>query len=139
MAGEKLTGELIMRRVYDPDTGSLKTTTGATETQIELSADDGDSVITYPNNVVISDIGVDTSCVGMRSAQLYIEAGAASEAKIQVSPVDSGNIWMDLTGTSLSNDPTNLKSSAIQTICARRIRVVVVSGTPVTHLVMQAV
>lgn len=140
MAGDKLTGELIMRRVFDPVTQALKMApAAATETEIEISADDGDSVITYPNNAVIEAINDEISCVGMRSAQLYIAAGAASQAKLQVSPVDTGDVWVDLTGSTLANDPADLKAGTIQTICSRRIRAVVVSGTPTVYVVIQAV
>lgn len=141
MAGtHNLTGELILRQVFDPSTGSLLTApASATAMAIEIDAADGDNILTKPNNTLQSVVDTAVSCVGMKSAQLYIEPGAAATAKIQISPTDSGDVWMDLVGASIANDPTNLVATSLQTICARRIRATAVVGTPVIHLVLQAV
>lgn len=140
MSTTKLTGELILRQVYDPASESLKMSQAvATEMAIELNAADGDNVLTKPDNALIVAVDTPTSCVGMRSAQLYIEAGAAAGAKMQVSPVDSGDVWMDVTSGSIVNDTVDLKATTVATICARRIRATAVTGTPVIKLVIQAV
>lgn len=140
MATNNLTGELVLRRVYDPATESLKTSPAAeTETQIALSADEGDSIITVPSSSVISDT-TETACIGIKTVELYVESEAtADSAKIQISPVDAGNVWMDVATSTVAADPVALKSSGPKSICARRIRIVIVSGTPVYHLVTQAV
>lgn len=140
MSTKLLTSELVLRRVFDPTTESLKTTMGTTETEIELSADDGDSIIAVPVNNLSSTAGEEISCVGMKTAELYVEAEAtADSAKIEVSPVDTGNVWMEVASSTVAADPTLLKSSGPKAICARRIRITVVSGAPVAHLVVQGV
>lgn len=140
MSTTKLTGELILRQVYDPASESLKMSQAtATEMSIELNAADGDNVLTKPDNALIEVADVAYPCIGMRSAQLYIEAGAAATAKIQVSPVDSGNLWIDVASSSVANDVTELKATTVTTICARRIRVTTVAGIPSVKLVIQAV
>ncbi len=140
MATEKLTAELVMRRVYDPDTESLKTVPASpTSTEIEISAADGDSMISHPNTAVESTT-TEISAVGMKTAELYIEPNASpDDAKIQVSPVDSGDVWMDVSTSTVVADPSLVKSSGPKAICARRVRVAIISGTPVFHLVVQAV
>lgn len=140
MATNSLTGELVLRRVYDPATESLKTTGPAeTQTEISISSADGDSITTVPNAALVSTT-TEISAVGMKTAELYVEAEAvADSAKIQISPVDSGNVWMDVATSTVAADPADLKSSGPKAICARRIRIAIVSGTPVCHLVVQAV
>lgn len=134
-----ITAELVLRKSWSEPDQAIKTVPAtATSYAIELSQADGDSVQTYPNSMTVADTSV-ASAAGIRSVALYIEPGAAASAKLQVSPVDSGNIWMDVPTSTVSSDLVNLVMSSVLTICARRIRVVTVSGTPVTHLVGQAV
>lgn len=134
-----ITGELVLRKSWSENDQAIKTVPSEnTSFEVELSHADGDSVITHPNSILVSDT-TETSCVGVKSVALYVEAGSAATAKIQISPVDSGNIWMDLPSGSVNSDLTNLTVSSVLTVCARRIRVNVVSGTPVYHLVGHSV
>lgn len=139
MANHTLTGELAIREAFDLATGALKTIPSAdTSFSIELDAADGDSVTSKPDVTLVND-ATETNARGMKSANLYIEAGVAATAKIQVSPTDSGNVWMDLPSGSVANDLTDLKATGSLSICARRIRIATVVGTPTFHLVMQSV
>lgn len=45
--GHNLTSEHVLRNAYDPDTEALKAKMIPMEMAVELSADDGDSVLTY--------------------------------------------------------------------------------------------
>lgn len=47
MNNHNLTGEHVLRTSYDPDTKALKAKMIPMEMSVELSADDGDSVLTY--------------------------------------------------------------------------------------------
>lgn len=134
-----ITGELVLRKSWSENDQAIKTVPSEnTSFEVELSHADGDSVITHPNSLLVSD-ATEVSCVGIKSVALYVEAGAAATAKIQISPVDSGNVWIDLASGSVNSDLVNLSISSVLTVCARRIRVATVSGTPVFHLVGQSV
>lgn len=129
------TGELVLRKVWDENTQSLKVTIGSSEFAVALSAEENDSIITYPNATSVSG-ETELSAVGMKSACLYVEPGSGN-AKLQVSPVDSGDLWMDLADSQVTAGGT-LVSTEVLTLCARRIKVVL-TGSPVVHLIVQAV
>lgn len=134
-----ITGEHVLRKSFSEADQAIKTVpSSATAYSIELSHADGDSVETHPQGILTSTV-TEQSAVGIKSVSLYLEPGVAASAKLQVSPVDSGNVWVDVPTSTVSNDPTNVVMSTVLTVCARRIRVAVVSGTPVAHLVGQAV
>lgn len=134
-----LNSDLVLREAWDEVNGGLRIIpAGSTEFSVELSAADGDNVTSKPDVSLVENTTA-VSAVGMKSANLYVEAGVAATIKLQVSPVDSGDIWMDVTGGSVANDPTDLKATGVLSICARRVRLVVVAGSPVYHLVMQSV
>jgi len=112
-----LTGEHVLRRSWSENDEALKIIPAAnTEFAIELSADDGDSVLMVANSSTIEDTE-EHSCVGMTTVCLY------GSGTVSVSPVDNGDDWHVLTVTPL----TPIK------ICARRIKI---SGG---KLVMQSV
>lgn len=139
MANHGLTGELVLRESFSVAEGAIKTVpAAATSFSIELDAADGDNVTAKADTATVAD-ATETSAVGMKSVCLYIDPGAAATAKLQISPVDSGALWMDVTSGSVANDPVDLKSTSVLTICARRIRVVTVAGAPTFNLVMQSV
>ena len=130
-----LTGELIMREVYSEADGALKTVpSSATSFAIELDSADGDNVTAKPDVAIISTTTI-TSCVGMKSVCVVVEAGSAASVKLQVSPMDSGSVFMDVPSSTTAQGAM----SSVLSICARRIQVVVVSGSPVYHVVMQSV
>lgn len=135
MADHSLTSELVLREVYDTTTGALKTVpSSATSFAVELSAADGDNV-TAKADVALVETTTATSAVGMKTLNVYVDTGAAASVKVQVSPVDSGSNWIDLPSSTTAQGAM----SGPLSICARRIQVVVVSGTPVYHVVMQSV
>lgn len=117
MSDHGLTGELILREVFDSATGGLKTTpSSATSFSIELDAADGDSVIAKAESSSMTQGTY--SCIGMKTACLY------GTGTVEVSPDDTGETFQALTVTAL----------VPFTICARRIRL-----TGVGSLVMQSV
>lgn len=139
MADNYLNSDLVLRAAWDPVNEGLKIIPATnTEFAIELSSLDGDSVLSVPNFSTVSTTTA-TDSKGMKSAVLYVEPGAAASVKLQVSPVDSASVWMDVPTSTVASDLTNVTASAVLSICARRVRVVVVSGSPVYHLVMQGV
>lgn len=128
------TGELVLRNVWDEETRSLKITMADSEFAVALRKEDGDSVMSHPASLVLSDLST-IRCDGMKTAALYVEPGTGA-AKVQVSPIDSGDVWMDTDITVTAGVSVAVK---IGTICARRIRIVITAGSPVCHLVVQAV
>lgn len=134
-----ITGEWVLRKIWSEADQAIKTVpASATSYAIELSQADGDSVQTFPNSITTTGTG-EISAVGIRSISLYLEPGTAASAKVQVSPVDTGNIWIDVPTSTVSNDPINVTMSTVLTICARRMRIVTITGAPVAHVVGQAV
>lgn len=139
MPNHDLTAELLLREAFDVTTGALKTIpSSSTSFSIELDAADGDNITAKSDVALVTTTAV-TSCVGMKSVALYVEPGAAATVKLQVSSLDSGSVFMDVPSGSIANDPTDLKATSVLSICARRIKVVVVSGSPTFQLVMQNV
>lgn len=135
----KLDFQQVIKNSFDESTDSLKVLLTPTSFAIELDAADGDSVTTKPDSILVSNT-TETVCIGIKSVSLYIEPQAGTHtAKIQISPVDSGSVWMDLASSTLSADPTNLVSTSILSIVARRIRISVTAGSPVYHIVGHSV
>lgn len=134
-----INGELVLRKVWSEDDQALRTVPSSnTSFSIELSHSDGDTVETHPQSLLVSDT-TETACLGIKSITLYLEAATGASAKVQVSPKDSGDVWMDVASSTVTSSPSAVTASSLLTICARRIRVVTVSGSPVAHLVGQAV
>lgn len=125
MARTKMDPVHIQQCVFDEDTESNKVKLVGTEIEIELSADDGDSVISRPMSVSFSTKDIPMKCDGMKSVCVYIKEGTIT---VRVSPEDQGEFWIDLI--------TAEQTSSIAGICARRIQM---TGTGEGVLVMQAV
>lgn len=135
----KLDFQQVIKNSFDESTDSLKVLLTPTTFGIELDAADGDNVTAKPDLILVSNT-TETVCTGIKSVVLYVESQAGTHtAKIQISPVDSGNVWMDLASSTVSADPSNLVSSSVLSIVARRIRVAVTVGTPIYHLVGHSV
>lgn len=101
----KLGWEQALRNSYDENTESLKTTIQNIEIAMELSADDGDSVITVPKA-----INVFNAVNGPQAPQAIIipatnvsycnlvsifvnNADSATQLSIEISPSDTVDIW----------------------------------------------
>lgn len=135
----KLDFQQVIKNSFDESTDSLKVLLTPTSFGIELDAADGDNVTAKPDLILVNDT-TETVCTGIKSVVLYVESQAGTHtAKVQISPIDSGNVWMDLASSTVSADPSNLVSSSVLSIVARRIRIVVTAGTPVYHLVGHSV
>jgi hypothetical protein len=129
-----ITGELALRQAWDESTLSFRTVPGAaTAFEIELDHTDGDSVAAFAGQVTHTGAG-EYDVEGFKDAVLYVEAGFAADAKIQVSPVDTGAVWYDLvTVTGSITDPAK---SAVVPFCAKRIKVI--DNGAVVHVVVRS-
>lgn len=130
-----VTGEHVLRKSFSEADQAIKTVpAAATSFAIELSHADGDSVTSVPYGIYITDSS-ELSAVGIKQALLY--ADDTGDAKIQVSPVDSGDVWFDVVDGDISAAGSPVMGTLVD-ICARRIRVSITSGTPTVYLVGQA-
>ena len=101
-----LTGELILRRVYEAVNESLKVTLASTDFAVALSHEENDSVIAVKRSVIV-EANTTVDARGFTKVCLY------AAGTLQVSPSDSGEDFITIT------------ASVGQTvdICARRVRV----------------
>ena len=95
----------IARRVFDEESDSNRVKLVETEMAIELSAEDGDSVLAVHTSLVLQE-GIH-SVAGMKTLCLY------GSATLSVSPHDEGEEFY-----SISPAETEPK-----TICARRLKI----------------
>lgn len=135
-----LNGELVLRRSYDESEEALRVSMTSTQLAVALSHADGDSIETHPNSLTNSGTS-EVIITGMKSVCLYLmpDGAGVAQAKVQVSPTDSGDIWVDVPTSTVTAHATLLSVGSVHATCARRARVVHVTGTPTTHLVAQAV
>jgi len=125
------------------------------EMSMELSAADGDSVMSLPElathsaNVSAGQSGdvlaaVDAS--GAREVQLYVESksniGGAITCKIMVSPLESGDVWLLVDSAIPGNNSGDVTATAVNKVVAKRIKVVmdsgIGSGTIAVHLAVRS-
>jgi hypothetical protein len=141
----------IIKRITDSDHDAIRTVPAETTAfQIELSADDGDSVLVRGDTLALASEELDsastgvviaaTACVGIKSFQLYgicndtDGANLAGDivASIEVSPSDSANVWHSSgsTVTLGSGQDTGdiVVANILSTLIARRIRVSLTSN-----------
>lgn len=143
MANHSLDGMQTLKEAYDASTGAFRTTpSDATSFQIELSAADGDSAILHRYQDVLQAtlapaasglIIPVTESTGLQRYQLYAQplaalSGAAS-IRLDVSPVDSGDVWFS-TSLTLSSGTSSgvVAASAISDHLARRVRVTITAA-----------
>lgn len=128
----KLDANQCIKTAFDDSTETLKVSIPAVTTEIELDASDGDSVLSHTYNVsntasldnsstgvVISEFDIS----GLKNFNLYTKTltaiTGAQVLTFQISPADSGDVWID---TSLTITPSTTAN-------------VVVSGTVATNIV----
>lgn len=102
-----------------------------TEMSIELNHADGDSVTSHPATLIVSALGVDNndseivppqdiSTMKKIKAYVQIQSGTPQGTlKIQVSPVDTGDVFFDIAEINAANG----MSPALD-VMARRIKVI---------------
>lgn len=121
----------IARRTFDGDNDATRVVFAYDhETAIEVRAEDGDSVLSVPVSLTISDNAAHDA-TRIKNVCLYSD-GAAT---LQISPSDSGNVWMTILSLTAAV-PGTMEKSAILPICARRIRIYANVGT--VYLVCQS-
>lgn len=147
----------ITQRGYDESNDAHRViVSGATDFSIELDHEDGDSVSSFAGQLdpqsddLLSTASPDDeiiapfSIVGIDKVILYSQAltgvSVAGEAKLQISPLDTGNVWLD-SGLSLVSSGTagNWTVSSVTDVLARRARLVAVTaptGGNVTYYVL---
>ena len=90
----------------------------AAEMQMELDAEDGDSVLALPASETLTS--GEMSAKRLKRGQLFSQGAVSVEA----SPVDEGDVWVALT----SQDTPSLQKSAVFDLCCRRIRLIKAEG-----------
>ena len=95
----------MQRKVYDEQIEANRVTVVGTEMGIELSAQDGDSILAIPMSQSLAE-GIH-SIAGMKTLCKY------GECSLKVSPLDEGDLWLDLSAAEL--EP--------KAICARRLKI----------------
>lgn len=128
----KLGWEQAIKNSYDEPSASLKTTMQNLEVAVELSADDGDSVITVPKAVTVYN-GVNgpqapqaiiipaTNVSYCNSVSIFINnADGATQLSIEVSPSDTVDIWHQISTHNATNGTSHHEPTFFP---CRRIRV----------------
>jgi len=101
-----LTGELIMRRVYNENTESLDVTLASTDFAVALNHEENDSVFAVKRSVIIN-ASTTVDARGYATICLY------AAGTLEVSPSDSGEDFITI--------PASV--GQVVNICARRVRV----------------
>lgn len=146
----------IIQAVLDVSNQAIKTVIAGGQTSIAISHLDGDSIYSYLPSKLLESLEIDfnvldkaeivlpTSIIGLEKFQLYLETTGAITAttlscQVEVSPVDAGNIWVQIITTAV---PAALGTavSAVVSSLARRVRVIVTVdaftvGKFVAHLI----
>lgn len=154
----KLDANQVIKAVFDETTQSLKTTpSDATSFQMELDAEDGDSIQTRGisnsetasidntfTNIVIAPFDI----VGFKSIQLFTDTTTVITGPqvltLQVSPASSGDVWFNTTTTVTPGTGVDAKAlSTIGSVCAVRAQVVtaaaITTGTYDLFVISQGV
>lgn len=149
----------IVKRVFNGTNDSIRVNIGdANDLSVTMSALAGDSVNTYPSgtstkasvtNANTGTILPATSCVGMKSFNLYTRTTAtitgAQVCTLEVSPHDTDDVWIAtaLTITPSTVNGTTVAGTPTTSIIARRCRVTIAAaittGTFDIYLVAQSV
>lgn len=118
-----------LKRVVETDHDAIRVVqVHDQEVSIEINAEDGDSVLALPKSVILSG---ESDCKDLRSVCVY-HRGSGS-LKLQVSPVDSGDVWA--TCASMAAGPE--MACAKVDVIARRVRLMIDDGVE-AHLVGQS-
>ena len=109
-----LDGPQALKRVFDDANDAVRVVqVFDQEIQIELNAEDGDSVKALPESTMLSS-GLEMDAKRLKSLALY----ASGVCSVEVSPVDLDNEWYVLVSLGVAG------MSAVTPVCARRVRVV---------------
>lgn len=132
MKRSKLDPVQITQIEHDEDSKAKRVRIVQTEMAIELDHRDGDSVTSHPAKLAVSVRGVSEEdngtdlvpamdCSSIRGAKLFLDG--SGEVEIMVSPVDSGDYFVEVLASQLVN------------LVARRIKIVSVDFVGDVHLV----
>lgn len=131
MEDPKLDPNQIWRRVYDHVSQALKVKLKNTQINMELNHKDGDSVTAHPAKHLVSAIGVtdedvviippqDISSLSVCQIFLKVQEGSEQGAiEVQISPVDSGDVWFHLADMEVKSGKTG-----VLPFLARRMRII---------------
>lgn len=112
----QLDGPQIIKRVVDTDHDAIRVVQmHDQEVSIELAAEDGDSVLALPKNVILSG---EADCKDFRSVGVYYKG--TGTVKLQLSPADNGTAWATCVTLTAGVD---LACSRVE-IVGRRVRLV---------------
>lgn len=131
MSITKLGWEQAIKNSYDEASGSLKTTMQNLEVAVELSADDGDSVITVPKTVnayavfstaqTSGTIAIPATNIAFCSTVSFVfkNLDGNTQFAIQISPSDTEDVWHQI---STHEAPSNTSHHVPTLFPCRRIR-----------------
>lgn len=105
--------DMVLGFVLDEEKGALATTMDA-EFAVELSHEDGDSVLAVLPTLELSE-SQEKACIGIKSVVLYVEKGSA---QVLVSPKEEGELFFPLCELAAPG------MSEVKQICAKRIKLV---------------
>ena len=146
----KLDMSQIFKIVYDPTSESLKTVPGSsTSFQIELDADDGDTVAiqgrefnasaTNIDNTYASEVLSEFNVSGASIINIFVHTTSTITdpqiLTLEISPVDGGDLWFatSLTITPSTTSGVKIMGTPLTNLVAKRARVVtagaITSGT----------
>lgn len=129
----KLDPVQIQQLTYDEESNAIKVKLQGTTIELELNAQDGDSVTAHPAKLIASALGCEVSdhgndvippldCSSLN--QIRVDVDGSGSIQILVSPVDTGNFFYAVGG-----------GGELHTICARRIKVKSLDAIGNVHLV----
>lgn len=105
MAASNLTGELILRRVFNETDSSLNISLGSADFAVALSHEENDSVLVVKRSVIVEAAST-VDARGFSTVCLY------SAGVLEVSPSDSGEDFITISAP----------VGTVVQICARRVR-----------------
>lgn len=115
----KLGWEQALKNSYDEASASLKTTMQNLEVAVELSADDGDSVIAVPKTVnayaifstaqTSGTIAIPATNVAFCSAVSFVfkNQDGTTQFRIEISPSDTEDVWHQISTHEASPNTTH--------------------------------
>ena len=133
MSKSELSPNAITQTVFDEESSAYRVILQATGMAIEVDADDGDSIQVQPR-AMSQELSINEAIDVEKcsSARIYVKSIGAGDAslKLQISPLDSGDFWVDALSISPGANANDcIVSSVIDKLIAKRAKVIKVSGT----------
>ena len=129
----KLDPVQIHQLTFDEESNAVKVKLLGTNIELELNAQDGDSVTAHPAKLTASAMGCELSdsdkdiipaldCSSLK--EIRVDINGLGSVSIAVSPVDKGDFFYSIGG-----------AGKVYSICARRVKVISINAVGDVHLV----